>query len=95
MTGENGEMNTGWVCPKCGRVYAPHVGACWCCIPSAAGLAGTSIYYGSTTLPSDCPHCWPCTRGVSAICLGCPYQPTRADITTGLVREQQAMEKKP
>lgn len=23
----------GWECPKCGRVYAPHVNMCWICIP--------------------------------------------------------------
>lgn len=24
-------MNNGWVCPKCGRVYAPYIPECWHC----------------------------------------------------------------
>ncbi len=26
-------FNVGWVCPKCGTVYAPHVMTCWKCTP--------------------------------------------------------------
>ena len=24
-------LQEGWACPKCGRVYAPHVNECWLC----------------------------------------------------------------
>lgn len=27
-------MNTGWICPKCGRVHAPWVASCNCAAPS-------------------------------------------------------------
>lgn len=27
------DMKTGWVCPKCGAVYAPNVSACKKCTP--------------------------------------------------------------
>lgn len=29
-----GNMNYGWVCPKCGRVLAPHVSSCPHCSPA-------------------------------------------------------------
>ena len=42
---------TGWICPKCGRVFAPHVDYCMNCVPSKVtciDLGGGSI--GGTTL---------------------------------------------
>ena len=36
-----GNMNYGWVCPKCGRVLAPHVSSCPNCSPATT----TNITY--------------------------------------------------
>ena len=27
---EESNFPTGWVCPKCGRVHAPHISGCYC-----------------------------------------------------------------
>lgn len=40
----------GWICPKCGRVYAPWVDKCQYC-------GGSTITYTSPT----CPYQWWCT----------------------------------
>ena len=37
----------GWICPKCGRVYAPGVDKCQYC-------GGSTI----TNMPSTCPYQW-------------------------------------
>lgn len=31
---DRGNMNYGWICPKCGRVLAPHVSSCPNCSPA-------------------------------------------------------------
>ena len=41
----------GWICPKCGRVYAPWVDKCQYC-------GGSTITYTSPT----CPYQWWCTH---------------------------------
>jgi hypothetical protein len=35
-------MNEGWVCPKCGRVFAPWVSECKYCGPGMIPLTGFS-----------------------------------------------------
>lgn len=39
-----GTMPTGWVCPKCGAVYAPTVYQCGRCAPGT-NITGTGIPY--------------------------------------------------
>ena len=43
-------MSTGWVCPKCGRVYGPFVGECASCNGHSRPLTGT-------TTTDVCPTC--------------------------------------
>lgn len=43
---------TGWICPKCGSVYAPFVAECRFCT-TGIGLIETS----ATTMKSVCPGC--------------------------------------
>jgi hypothetical protein len=45
-------MNEGWVCPKCGRVFAPWVSQCSYCEP---------FLPGSTKEPNYCPLPTPST----------------------------------
>lgn len=46
------ENKNGWICPKCGRVYAPWVDKCQYC-------GGSTITY----TPPTCPyHGWWCTN---------------------------------
>jgi hypothetical protein len=44
-------MSEGWICPKCGSVYAPFVSGCWKCNHQSFGMAGTNY-------PADCNHEW-------------------------------------
>jgi len=41
--------NKGWICPKCGRVYAPWIDKCQYC-------GGSTI----TNMPPTCPYQWWC-----------------------------------
>lgn len=45
------ENKNGWICPKCGRVYAPWVDKCQYC-------GGSTITY----TPPTCPYQWWCTN---------------------------------
>jgi hypothetical protein len=42
-------MNTGWQCPKCGRVYAPFVDECIACNAPPVTTTGTYL--------DVCPNC--------------------------------------
>lgn len=57
-------MNTGWICPRCGRVNAPFTSYCDCSV----GIAGTPI-------PNQCYHNWMhesvSTRGTVYRCTKC------------------------
>ena len=44
-------MTTGWICPKCGRVYAPSVKMCGSCSGPAAPTAT------DRDTPDACPSC--------------------------------------
>lgn len=35
-------MNKGWECPKCGKVYAPHVDECKACNKALIGTGSTN-----------------------------------------------------
>jgi len=48
---------TGWICPKCGSVMAPHVGLCpHCSRPPFSSIPGTSIppYTGTPQIFCQC-----------------------------------------
>ncbi len=49
-------MNTGWVCPKCGDVYAPHVPTCSHC--NATSLADR-LRHPRESLPVIVPQYMP------------------------------------
>lgn len=54
------DANQGWVCPKCGKVYAPWVSECSRCgvekeIKSTPKLVPT--VYGWSNVPSSCQLC--------------------------------------
>ena len=34
----------GWVCPRCGKVHAPHIPACDCPLPSGVSTTGDVTY---------------------------------------------------
>jgi uncharacterized OB-fold protein len=39
----------GWICPKCGSVYAPSVLSCWRCYPA---VGSSTKWSGTGTTPS-------------------------------------------
>lgn len=46
--------NTGWICPRCGKVHAPFVPSCDCNESvSTTGTTGTS-----SNQSNKCPHSW-------------------------------------
>lgn len=51
-----GLLPRGWVCPKCGTVYAPTVGRCLCSRHDAPVTAGGALVYpmaGETNYPRN------------------------------------------
>ncbi len=42
-------MNNGWICPKCGRVYAPYIAECQHCNKEVKSTKGTVICDGNRT----------------------------------------------
>ena len=38
----------GWICPKCGRVYAPWVAQCDACLPSLPVVATVNPFFSPT-----------------------------------------------
>ena len=42
-------MNNGWICPKCGRVYAPFIPECHHCNRENKSISGTIIWNGNKT----------------------------------------------
>ena len=42
-------MNNGWICPKCGRVYAPFIPECQHCNEEVKPINGTVICDGNKT----------------------------------------------
>jgi rubrerythrin len=57
---------TGWICPKCGSVYAPFVAECAVC--NGFIKTGTTVTHGADT--SICPACGQ-HRSASPL-TGCP-----------------------
>ena len=58
---------TGWRCPGCGNVYAPHVERCGQCIPQPVQSTGTGTL-GKDALCSYCGGAlWVC-RGSHNVC---------------------------
>jgi len=57
---------TGWICPKCGSVYAPFVAECGVC--NGIVKMGTTVTYGTDT--DLCPACGQ-HRSASPL-TGCP-----------------------
>ena len=50
----------GWVCPKCGRVYAPSTPMCWYCgeeeIRNVENTSGSPVYLRKISVsPNDIP----------------------------------------
>lgn len=57
-------VNQGWICPKCGRVWAPSVNECLCSVPDVQpekkgdqlpSPLDPSFIYG---FPEQCVGCW-------------------------------------
>ena len=49
-------INQGWMCPTCGRVYAPWVFSCINCPPlQIAGFTTTDPVDTTTTVPTNNP----------------------------------------
>lgn len=48
-------MTSGWICPRCGTVWAPSVTSCTCRPPSASTV--------SYTLRCTCTEAYPTTAG--------------------------------
>ena len=50
-------MNRGWVCPKCEKVYAPHIAQCWECNSREVTLCSppltTCVEFIPVKQPSD------------------------------------------
>ena len=42
-------MNNGWICPKCGRVYAPFIPECQHCNRENKSISSTIIWNGNKT----------------------------------------------
>lgn len=42
-------MNNGWICPKCGRVYAPFIPECQYCNKEVKSISVTTIGNGNKT----------------------------------------------
>ena len=53
--------NTGWICPKCGRVYSPLMVMCSYCGPqevrSSSGTADCDHEFRDTTSGRTCQKC--------------------------------------
>ena len=66
-------MNQGWVCPKCGVVYAPSVTECRCqCVPMER--VDWSKYYPAPATMYQCPACATWTpAGLAHLCPARPY----------------------
>lgn len=67
--------NEGWVCPKCGRVYAPFVMSCQPCGKNATGTLGGGGYFnvsricgGVTTNTGFCSRCGHLSESTSGKC---------------------------
>ena len=71
----------GWVCPKCGRVYGPHVDGCWWCNHPPAGAANERIRIRETLMP--CGHPLSSTvfsDGGTAYCRECEKEAREGEI---------------